>query len=142
MAGKPRIGVRLCALFFLGSQVPNSGLEADTIFHSGFTASCQSMNYVSNSQLKHSLGMLATLFQIFPVLVEEICVSHLNGLKVKIQSHSVLFGDLIQRWSTEDTDGRAISAFLALLFSQEVKNLESAPSLPIRNIGALNWGHS
>lgn len=44
------------------------------------------MNYVSNSQLKQSLGILETPFQIFPALLEEICVSHLNGLKVKIQS--------------------------------------------------------
>lgn len=72
------------------------------------------MNYISNSQLKHSLDILEALFQIFLFLLEEICVSHLNGLKVKIQGHYVFFGHFIQRWSTEDTDDQgnlSISSF-------------------------------
>lgn len=72
------------------------------------------MNYISNSQLKHSLDILETLFQIFPFLLGEVCVTHFNGLKVKIQSHSIFFGHFIQKWSTEDTDDQSnpcISSF-------------------------------
>lgn len=100
------------------------------------------MNCISNSQLKHSLGILEALFQIFPDLLEEVCVSHLNGLKAKMQGNSVLFRHFMQRWNTEDTDEQSNLCISALLFSQEVKNLESPPSLPIRNTAALNWGNS
>lgn len=64
------------------------------------------MNYVSNTELKHSLGILETFFQIFPVLLEEICLL-LSGLKVKMQSLSVLFGHFVQSWSIEDTDDQS-----------------------------------
>lgn len=72
------------------------------------------MNYISSSQLKHSLDILETLFQIFPFLLEEMWVSHINGLKVKIQSHSVFFGHFIQK-NTEDTDDHSnlyVSSFV------------------------------
>lgn len=72
------------------------------------------MNYISNSQLKHSLGILETLFQVFSFLLEEMCVSLFDGLKVKIWDHSVFFGRFIQKWNTEDTDDQSnlcISSF-------------------------------
>lgn len=72
------------------------------------------MNYISISQLKHSLGILETLFQIFPLLLEELCVSHFDGLEVKKWGHSVLFGHFIRKQITEDTDDQSthcISSF-------------------------------
>lgn len=37
---------------------------------------------------------------------------------------------------------RLISAFSSSVFSLEVKNLGSAPSLPVKHVEVLNWGHS
>lgn len=48
-------------------------------------------------------------------------VFHLNGWKVKMQSHSVLFGHFIQRWSTEDINDCNLCISSFTIFSRGEK---------------------
>lgn len=134
-AARPRVGVRLCAPFFSEARCPTPDLEADIVFHSGLTGFLSVHELHLQESAETLAWYLGNFFQIFPFLLGEVCVTHFNGLKVKVQGHSIFFGISSKSGAQKTLMTRVIPAFLALLGKKKEVKIQLLHCL-LRILGA------